>query len=145
MEDALSNQEKKISTTLLWSLKSTDELVGYLTLLTDKISLNPTLKQELKYSRPEKSELALKIGRLCVDDRFQRKGIANLMIQFTIYQVKKISEGCGCRFITLDSKRNPDKSKDSIHFYKKKDFQILKDRGKGTTPMYKDVFKIIKD
>jgi len=145
IEDAFDNQSKKISVTYLWFLKSTNELIGYVTLLTDKISLSPILKEEFKQKRIfYKSLPAIKIGRLCVDDRFLKRGIGNLMVQFTIYQVKKISKECGCRFITLDAKRNPDKSKDSLHFYKKIGFEILREREKGTTPMYKDVFKIIE-
>jgi hypothetical protein len=68
------------------------------------------------------------------------------MIQFTIHKVKEINEFCGCRFITLDAKRNPESSKDSIHFYKKMGFEMLKikERQKGTTPMYKDVYKILE-
>jgi GNAT superfamily N-acetyltransferase len=145
LEDALKNQEKKISKTYLWFLKSTNGLIGYITLLTDRINLDAPLKKEFREKDAHyKSLPALKIGRLCVDDRFLRKGIGRLMIQFIIYQVIKLNERCGCRFITLDAKRNPDKSKDSLHFYKKMGFEILKEREKGATPMYKDVFKILE-
>lgn len=145
LEDAFNNQGKKISKTYLFFLKSTNELIGYITLLTDKINLDPPLKKEFKKERINyKSLPALKIGRLCVDDRFSGRGIGRFMIQFTIYKVIKLNELCGCRFITLDAKRNPDKKKDSIHFYKKMGFDVLKERGKGTTPMYKDVFKILE-
>ena len=146
LEDALDNQKKKVSTTLLWSLKSTDEIIGYVTLLTDKISLNPTLKEEFKEKGIlYKSLPALKIGRLCVADDFLHKGVGSLMIQFAIHVVKKINDECGCRFITLDAKRNPDSRKDSIHFYRKMEFSVLREREKGTTAMYKDVFKIIEN
>ncbi len=146
VEDALDNQKKKISTTVLWFLRATNELIGYITLLTDKINLTPTLKNEFQEKGVlYKSLPALKVGRLCVDERFERRGIASLMIQFSIYQVKEISKRCGCRFLTLDAKRNSDKTKDSIHFYKKMEFELLKEREKGTTPMYKDVFKIIQE
>jgi len=147
IEDALENQKKKISKTYLWFLRSTNELIGYVTLLTDKISLDPPLKKEFKEKGINyKSLPSLKIGRVCVDDRFLRRGLGDLMVQFTIYQVKKINEICGCRFITLDAKRNEDKLKDSLHFYKKMGFETLKlkERKKGTTPMYKDVFKILE-
>lgn len=144
VEDALDNQSKKISVTWLWFLKSTNDLVGYITLLTDKISLSPTLKEEFKSKGiPYKSLPALKIGRVCVDDKFLRRGVGNLMIQFTIFHVKKINNVCGCRFITLDAKRNQDKKKDSMHFYKKMGFETLREREKGTTAMYKDAFKLI--
>jgi hypothetical protein len=66
------------------------------------------------------------------------------MILFTFNLVAKINEHVGCRFITLDAKRNKEKSKDSIHSYKKMGFNILRDREKGTTPMYKDMVVIIK-
>jgi len=145
LEDALDNQEKKISKTYLWFLKTTDELIGYITLLADTINLDASLKDEFrKKGIPYKSLPALKIGRLCVDDRFQRKGIGSLMIQFAIYNVKKLNECCGCRFITLDAKRNPEPFKDSMHFYKIMGFKEIRTRQKGTTPMYKDVFKILE-
>lgn len=146
LEDALDNQEKKISKTYLWFLKTTDELVGYITLLADTINLDSSLKEEFRKKGIRYKSLlpALKIGRLCVDDKFLRKGIGSLMMQFTIYMVKKLNDSCGCRFITLDAKRNPDSSKDSLHFYKKMGFKEIRTRQKGTTPMYKDVFKILE-
>ena len=82
----------------------------------------------------------MKIGRLAVDDRFLRKGIGTLMIAFATKIAEKIFiTYSGCRFITLDAKRSEDKSKDVIHFYKKLQFQLLKERMKGTTPMYLDL------
>ena len=64
-EDALDNQEKKISVTYLWFLKETNELLGYITLLNDKINLEGNLKA---YFRDKgilyKALPALKIGRL---------------------------------------------------------------------------------
>lgn len=144
-EDALDNQNKKVSTTHLWFLKSNNGLIGYITLLTDKISLNPTLKDEFKVKGINyKSLPALKIGRVCVDNKFLKKGIGGLMIQFAVYIVQRMNEKCGCRFITLDAKRNSDKIKDSYHFYRHMGFEVLRDREKGTTSMYKDVFKIIE-
>lgn len=145
VEDALENQNKKISKTYLWFLKSSKEIIGYVTLLTDKISLTTALKEEFKEKGINyKSLPALKVGRLCVEDKFLKKGVGKLIIQFVLYQVQKINERCGCRFITLDAKRNSDKLMDSIHFYKKMGFVVLKEREKGTTPMYKDIFKILE-
>lgn len=143
MEDALDQQEKILSITYLWFLKGTNDFVGYITLLADKISLDSPLKEEFRnIGINYKSLPAMKIGRLCVDDRFIRRGIGKLMVEFAIYQAKKVCERVGCRFITLDAKRNEDKNKDSLHFYKKMGFNILKVRQKGTTPMYKDISKI---
>lgn len=142
-QDALDNQEKRISKTHLWFHKPTGKLLGYMTLLTDKISLEAELKQEFRNKGINyKSLPALKIGRLCVHDDFLRKGIGTYMIDSVIFIVHKINEFAGCRFITIDAKRNPDKSKDSIHFYISKGFKIYKERIKGTSPMYRDVFKL---
>ena len=142
-EDALENQNNKISVTYLWFLK-TGELAGYITLLNDRINLEGDLKTVFR----EKGVLyralpALKIGRLCVDDRYLRKGIGTVMIDFSIKVAFHIyEEYSGCRFIVLDAKRN--KQKDSIHFYRKLGFKELKERQKGTTPMYLDLVSNIK-
>ncbi len=46
IQDALDNQEKRISKTHLWFYKPTKQLIGYVTLLNDKISLEAELKQK---------------------------------------------------------------------------------------------------
>ncbi|MBS3157975.1 GNAT family N-acetyltransferase [Candidatus Woesearchaeota archaeon] len=141
LEDALDNQSKKMSVTYVWLLKETDAIVGYITLLNDKINLEGNLKDIFRNKGIlYKSLPAIKIGRLAVDDRFLRKGIGTLMIAFATNIAEKIfNTYAGCRFITLDAKRNKDRSKDVIHFYKKLGFQILKERSKGSTPMYLDL------
>ena len=87
---------------------------------------------------------ALKIGRLCVSDNYLGRGIGTLMIEFVIVLAEKIGSEIGLRFITTDAKRNPDPRKDSVHFYKRLGFEVLKQREKGTLPMYKDLIKIKK-
>ncbi len=145
VEDALDNQNKKISITYLWFCKPTKELCGYVTILADSINLQGELKD---YFRQEgifyKSLPALKIGRLCVSDDYLGRGMGTLMIEFVIVLAEKIGREIGLRFITTDAKRNPDPRKDSVHFYKKLGFLVLKQREKGTLPMYKDLIKIKK-
>lgn len=144
IEDALNNQKQKLSVTFLWFYG--DKLVGYVTLLNDKINLEGNLKEffrerDIHY----KSLPALKIGRLCVHDDFLRRGIGRLMVLFAIKQANEISDNkAGCRFITLDAKRNKKRELDSIHFYKKIGFELLKERNKGTTPMYLDLADNVK-
>lgn len=138
IQDALENQKQRLSVTFLWFYEN--QLVSYLTLLNDKINLEGDLKEFFKEKGIHyKSLPALKVGRLCVDDRFLRRGLGKLMILFTIAIANEINKKSGCRFITLDAKRNPDKKLDSIHFYKKLSFKTLKERIKGTTPMYLDL------
>lgn len=143
VEDALENQKNRISVTYLWFLK-TGELIGYVTLLNDRINLEGDLKMLFRDKGILYRALpALKIGRLCVDDRYLRRGIGTLMTDFSIRMAFNIfNEYSGCRFIVLDAKRN--KQKDSIHFYKKQGFKELKERHKGTTPMYLDLVSNVK-
>ncbi|MEW5896996.1 MAG: GNAT family N-acetyltransferase [Nanoarchaeota archaeon] len=141
-EDALDNQQKKISTTYLWFYKPRNELVGYVTVLADAINLQGELKEYFRQAGIFYRSLpALKIGRLCVSDNYLGRGIGTLMIEFTILLAENIGKDIGLRFITTDAKRNPSPQRDSIHFYKKFGFEILKQREKGTLPLYKDLIK----
>lgn len=139
IEDAFENQKQRLSITFLWFYG--EKLVSYITLLNDKINLEGDLKEFFKEKGIHyKSLPALKIGRLCVDDRFLRRGLGKSMIFSAIQIANGINKNrAGCRFITLDAKRNPDKKLDSIHFYRKMGFKTLKERVKGTTPMYLDL------
>lgn len=137
LEDALNNQKNRISVTYLWFLNK--ELAGYITLLSDRINLESDLKDMFRRKGIEYHSLpALKVGRLCVDNRYLRRGLGTLMLAFAVKVANHIFNECaGCRFIVLDAKKNP--QNDPIHFYKKLGFQRLKERKKGTTPMYLDL------
>ena len=143
VEDALDNQKNRISVTYLIFLESR-ELVGYVTLLNDRINLEGDLKDLFRGKGIAYHSLpALKIGRLCVDHRFLRRGIGTLMIAYSVKIAHHIfEEYAGCRFIVLDAKRSPEN--DPIHFYKQIGFEVLKQRKKGTTPMYLDLVNNMK-
>lgn len=76
-----------------------------------------------------------------VSDEYLGRGIETLMIEFILVLAQRISKDIGLRFITTDAKRNSDPRKDSVHFYKKLGFEILRQREKGTTLIYKDLIK----
>ncbi|MEA2003421.1 MAG: hypothetical protein U9O53_00485, partial [archaeon] len=140
MEDAFENQKKGISKTYLWFHKPTNNLVAYVTILVDAIRVHGT---KLGISFEDKGIIyktmpALKIGRLCVSDRYQHKNIGTYIIIFVMNILLKINEKVGCRFLVTDAK------KESIHFYRKKSFLVLKERLKGTIPMYFDMIKEIE-
>lgn len=143
LEDALINQNHQISVTYLLFL-NTNELIGYVTLLNDRINLEGDLKNLFRKKGIQYHSLpALKVGRICVDDRFLRKGVGTMMIDFSIKVAFHIFEKySGCRFIVLDAKRNS--INDPLHFYKKLGFKQLKERKKGTTPMYLDLVGNVK-
>ncbi len=141
-EDALENQKQKLSVTFLWFYG--ENLASYLSLLNDKINLESNLKEFFKEKGVHyKSLPALKIGRLCVDDRFQRRGLGKLMVLTAIKIAKEMSKTrSGCRFVTLDAKRSHHPEKDPLPFYQKMGFQILLERKTGPTTMYLDLQSI---
>jgi len=77
-QDSLKQQERKISVTYLWFLRETNELVAYVTLCPDCVKLKNISEELSKTFRDKginyKSLPALKIGRLCVSDKFLRRG-----------------------------------------------------------------------
>ncbi|HRS42334.1 MAG TPA: GNAT family N-acetyltransferase [Candidatus Diapherotrites archaeon] len=139
VESALSNQNDRISKTFLLFYRN--NLVGYVTLLCDSLRVEGELRVRLKTKNIHyKSLPAIKIGRLAVDDNYLRQGFGTRLLELAYAYSKKVSDNyCGCRFLILDAKRTKDKSKDSLYFYKKLNFHILKEREKGTTPMYLDI------
>ena len=141
-EDALENQRLMISNTYLFIKKENKEIMGYITILNDALKLEGNLKTMFKEKNIfYKSLPALKIGRLCVDDNFLRRGLGTLMIGFAIQKAHSIYKNhSGCRFIVLDAKTNKEQKNNSLHFYKKVGFKVLKERKKGTIPMYLDLY-----
>ena len=138
-EDALENHKQRLSVTFLWFYEGM--LVSYITLLNDKINLEGNLKEFFQEKGIHyKSLPALKIGRLCVDDRFQRRGLGKLMILTTIKIAHEISKTrSGCRFVTLDAKRNKNPERDPLLFYQKIGFQMLQGKKIDQTSMYLDL------
>jgi ribosomal protein S18 acetylase RimI-like enzyme len=149
-EDALENQIKNISVTYIWVHIRTGKLLGYITLLTDSLALkklNPALKESFKMKGIDYPTLpAIKIGRLCVDERYRHRGIGTLMFYHTLSIMIKLKRNVGCRFITLDAKENKDdQNKNAVHFYKSLGFDFLKEKKKKQPPMYFDAYKIMKE
>ena len=98
IEDALDNQQKKISTTYLWFYKQKNELVGYVTVLADAINLQGELKEYFRQAGIFYRSLpALKVGRLCVSDDYLGRGLGTLMIEFSIILADKIGKDVGLR------------------------------------------------
>lgn len=115
--------------------------MGYISVLTDNLNLNADLKDYFKHKEEimYKSLPAVKIGRLAVDHNYVRQGVGTILVYFAFYLAEEIHKKyCGCRFITLDAKR--DAGNDTTHFYKKLGFRVLKEREKGSVPMYFDLW-----
>lgn len=153
VQDALKLQEISVSNTLLvfdakdCRKKRNRHILGYITILNDGIILDKVLKDEFRSKGVNYSSLpALKIGRLCVDDKFQRRCIGRCILIWAMYRAAMLNQSCACRFVTLDAKRDEDISLDSLGFYLKHGFRELYagKMMKDTSPMYIDVISTIR-
>lgn len=83
----------------------------------------------------------MKIARLAVDSRFEKRGIGTHLLYAAIGKALSISDSVGCRFVLVDSK------KESINFYEKFGFKkaVLKkkDMKDNYTPMYFDLQPVL--
>ena len=139
VEDALKNQQLSISTTYLWFYSPTGELAAYISLLNDSLRIRETELEKLFVEKGilYKSLPALKIGRLCVDNRFAGRGIGTIITNSSMAIAVLISEIVGCRFVVLDSK------KEAVNFYSKLGFKTLRKEDKEITPMYFDLMNVM--
>lgn len=143
--------ECNISRTHLLFDREFDELIGYITLSCDTISLSKKEKSmheldDVKFiSMP-----ALKIGKLAVNKKIKncRKGYGSFLIEMARAYIAQLNEnGVACRFLTVDADIEYDEK--TIEFYKKNGFIInnrleYKERAEKykTISMRKDTFKI---
>lgn len=109
-EDAFENQEELISKTYLCC--HSNQLVGYITLTTDIIR-KEEVREEERIRVPYKEYPAIKIARLAVDKKYERRGVGRFLLLIAVGKALDIAKEVGCRFITVDSKHN------SIGFYEK--------------------------
>ncbi|MBX4196585.1 hypothetical protein KW805_03280 [Candidatus Pacearchaeota archaeon] len=140
VEDALNNQEMGISTTYLIFYNPLNKLVAYVTLCNDAIRVHGTRlgKSFTDKGVDYKTLPALKICRVSTEKSFERRGIGRFIMYFVMRRTMEVHERCACRFIVVDAKH------DSIGYYKQMQFEVLKQRDKGTLPMYFDMIKIIR-
>lgn len=134
--DALNDQKNMISRTSLcfWN----DELVGFFTLVADTIEAKAVMDGLEHYEY--RKYPGVKIARLAVDSRFERRGVGTYLLLVAIGKTLSISENIGCRYILVDSKRN------SIGFYQKNEFKLVeKYKNREFVPMYLNMQPIIEE
>lgn len=149
-DDALKQQEESVNSTYLWISKKSNRLLAYITLCTDSIHLAGRKKEEMKkIGISYKSLSALKICRMAVHKDFIKQSLGTNLLAFAIKIALEINKFAGCRFLTLEAKNTPDlpEQRKPIHFYKKNDFEILKERKETAAyvPMFKDLKPIINE
>ena len=135
INDALKNQENIISRTYLCFWK--EITVGFITLLADTIGVQSINEDERVVDYQYTKYPAIKIGRVAVDESFERRGIGRFLLLAAIGKSISISKEIGCRYITVDSKVN------SIDFYKKHNFKEVEGYSSSDFPkMYLNMYPI---
>lgn len=141
--DALSQQEEKLNVTYLVMCEK--ELIGFFSLLSDIIKLEYI---EQGYNLPYSTCPAIKIGRFAINEKYNSLGLGTVLLDNICYQIKRISELHGFRFITVDAYCN------FRGFYYKNEFNHLKIHNEKklrrtatrnpnlTIPLYKDLKRI---
>ncbi len=140
IDDALKQQEDTISTTYLFFYNPENKLVGYITLLADRVNINGTDLEPLfeKKGVDFKPLPALKIGKLCVHKDYEGRKVGSEMIFFAMKQLVDFSNRAGFRFLIVNAKAT------AKGFYERLNFKILKPVAGETQPMYFDMIKTIR-
>ena len=143
-DDALSHHTQLIAVTYL--VTSRDSLLGYFSLLNDKIAVEDFSskrkwmlfrdKREIPTQKRYASYPAVKIGRFAVAKGVARTGIGTAMMDI-LKMVFTVDNRTGCRFITVDAYNN----EQTMAFYEKNDFQPLTedDKDEETRLLYTDL------
>ena len=78
---------------------------------------------------------SIKLARLAVDKNHTGRGIGPHLLFWVMGKFEKISKEIGCRYLTVDSKR------ESMWFYEKYDFILVeKTRNKTHPTFYLDMY-----
>lgn len=138
ISDALENQEQMVSKTYVCFCKN--RLIGFYTLTTDIIEVKHVEEKQrwggYKYSRYP----AIKLARLAVDARFERRGVGRLLLSAAVGIAWDVSKYVGCRYITVDAKQ------EAIEFYEKHGFIIVEQtRSKNEPTLYLNILPIVKE
>lgn len=110
--DSFEHDENGIAKTFVLSYQNNP--VGFLSLCMDAIRLSET--ERIKEFGAEKhygDYPALKVARLAVDKRFQKRGVGSNIIKIAVGKAIELSNEVGCRFVTVDAYQ------EQAGFYKK--------------------------
>lgn len=134
--DALIDQTNLISKTHVCVYKN--HVVGFITLLADTIQVKSIDEIDCVENYGYKKYPAIKLARLAVDSKFERRGIGRFLLLASIGKAISICDSIGCRYITVDSK------KEAIGFYEKYGFTMLKGDVHNSTflSMYYNIQKV---
>ena len=136
INDALNSQNFLISRTYLCYYD--EALVGFLTLVTDTIEVKLIEALDGVDGYQYSKYPCIKIARIAVDSDYVGKGIGRFLLLWAVGTVYRVSRVVGCRYITVDAKR------ESVLFYEKNGFKIIKRYAeRNFPPMYLNMYSII--
>lgn len=128
-----ANQDikRKLSACFVLNDQEMDLLKGYYTLANNSLSqdLIP-IKFKKKLPNSYKSIPTTLLGRLAIDNRFQKKGVGKLLLIDALKRSYEISKSIGSFAVVVDPI-----DKDAEEFYNKYGFIKLPDSGKMFLPM----------
>jgi hypothetical protein len=139
IDDALSSQDNLITKTYLcfWN----NNLVGFITLLNDTIGKERVDVDDGIEGYDHNKYPAIKIARLAVQKEFRDRDVGTFLLKWALGKVYEVSKHVGCRYITVNAKR------DSIDFYTVKSklkFKIVKATERKNYPsLYLNMHPII--
>ena len=115
-----------------------EKIVAYISLNCSVIEVDAEQPQVEDYSYEDLP--AVKIARLAVDQRFQRRDLGTDLVSMAIALTKgEIMPRVGCRFLIVDSKQ------DSVKFYEKRGFRMLDtpaNKASDNPVMFLDLWKL---
>ena len=136
INDALNSQNLLISRTYLCYYG--EALVGFLTLVTDTIEVKLVEALDGVDGYQYSKYPCIKIARIAVDLDYAGRGIGRFLLLWAVGTVYRVSRVIGCRYITVDAKR------ESVQFYEKNGFKLIKRYAeRNFPPMYLNMYPII--
>lgn len=130
-KQAIQDIKRKLSACFILNDKETDLVKGYYTLAQNSLDQNliPTQFQK-KLPNSYKSIPTTLLGRLAIDNRFQRQGIGKLLLIDALRRSYEISKSIGSFAVVVDPI-----DEDAEQFYAKYSFIKLPTSGKMFLPM----------
>lgn len=114
--EALQEQTKGLNATHLFINKENNDLIGYISLCNDSIKLEIDEKNILGFNYS--TIPAMKIARLAVSNKYQHKGFGKILIDFSVYAAKSLTNVTGIAFITLDCYKHRQSYYEALGFVK---------------------------
>jgi hypothetical protein len=149
LNDSLNYQNQLLAVTYVVEDSLKNEIVAFFSLLHDKISIHDlpsnnqwkkNFKDLMLSGKRFSSYPAVKIGRLGINNLYQKKGVGSFLMDF-IKGSYIVDSDAGCRFITIDAYR------ESLKYYEKNQFKYLipLDLEEETRAMYFDLFTLVEN